>query len=191
MYRFLKYRDTINVFPSRAALASGELFAKVSLQPESMRAGNFIAPLLVASFLLGGCETMNPAEKRATRYPERFSTLPSRHQDLALRGEVTEGMTSDAVFIAWGRPGRVMSGSREGRGSERWAYFHSTPVSTVSVGYGAYGAHPFYSSFGVHPAYGYGYGPGWGFGSGIDYVPFLERTVEFANGKVVAWEVHR
>jgi len=147
-----------------------------------------LIPIFLASVLLGGCATTNPAARRVQKYPERFADLTQREKDLVLRGEVAEGMSRDAVFLAWGRPGRVMSGSRDGRGKERWAYFHTAPVSTYSVGYGAFGPHPFYTSFGVHPAYGYGFGPGWGFGSGIDYVPYLERTVEFENGRVVAWE---
>lgn len=143
----------------------------------------------LAAFLLASCAT-NPAEQRAKKYPERFAGLSERERDLVLRGEVSEGMSQDAVFLAWGRPGRVMSGSRNGRGSERWAWFRSAPVSNYSIGYGAFGPHPFYSSYGVHPAfgYGYGYGPDWGFGTGVDYVPYLDRTVEFVNGKVVAWE---
>lgn len=141
----------------------------------------------LAALLLISCAT-NPAEQRVKKYPERFAGLSGRERDLVLRGEVDEGMSQDAVFLAWGRPGRVMSGSRNGRGSERWAWFRSAPVSTYSMGYGGFGPHPFYSAYGMHPAFGYGYGPDWGFGAGVDYVPYLDRTVEFANGKVVAWE---
>ena len=146
--------------------------------------------LLLPAILLTACAT-NPAEQRVKKFPERFAGLSQKEKDLVLRGEVTEGMSQDAVFLAWGRPGRVMAGSRNGRGSERWAYFSTVPVSTFSVGYGGYGPHPFYSAYGVHPAYGYGYGPGWGFGNGVDYVPYIERTVEFTNGRVVAWERNR
>lgn len=144
--------------------------------------------LLVLCILLPGCTTMNPSEKRAQKHPELYGKLSEAERSAVLRGEIREGMSTDAVFLAWGRPDRVMSGSREGRGQERWAYFSARPVTTVSVGYGGYGPHPFYSQFGVHPAYGYGYGPGWGFGPGIDYVPELDRSVEFRNGRVVAWE---
>ncbi len=143
--------------------------------------------LLALALCLASCAT-NPVEKRIQKHPERFAALSQKEKDNVWRGVVVEGMSTDAVFLAWGRPGRVMSGSRSGRGRERWAYFHTAPVSTVSVGYGSFGPHPFYSSFGVHPAYGYGYGPGWSYGTGVDYVPYLDRTVEFENGKVVAWE---
>ena len=143
--------------------------------------------LLFTALFLASCAT-NPAEHRVKKFPERFAGLSDREKELVLRGEVAEGMSQDAVFLAWGQPGRVMAGSRDGHGSERWAYFHTAPVNTYSVGYGGFAPHPFYSAYGVHPAFGYGYGPGWGFGTGVDYVPSLDRTVEFANGKVVAWE---
>lgn len=142
---------------------------------------------LLPALLLASCAT-NSVERRIQKNPASFSKLSKKQQDLVQRGQIAEGMSRDAVFLAWGRPGRVMSGSRDGRGRERWAYFHTAPVSTVGFGYGAWGPHPFYSSFGVHPLYGYGFGPGWGWGTGVDYVPYIDRTVEFSNGKVVAWE---
>ncbi len=142
--------------------------------------------LLTLALGLSSCATA--PEQRAKRHPELYAKLSTREREQAMRGVVAEGMSRDAVYVAWGRPDRVMSGSRDGRGRERWAYFGSMPVDTFSVGYGGFGPHPFYSSYGVHPHYGYGYGPGWGFASGIDYVPVLERSVEFSNGRVVAWE---
>lgn len=150
----------------------------------------FIGTLLLC-LALTGCETMNPAERRVQRNPELFASLKEKERAAVLRGEVAEGMSRDAVYLAWGRPGRVMTGSRNGSDQERWAYFRATPVQTTSFSYGSYAAHPFYSSYGIHPQFGYGYGPGWGVGSGIDYVPEIDRTVEFANGRVVAWEWRR
>jgi len=144
--------------------------------------------LVATSLFLASCAT-NPAEQRVNRNPALFGKLSQREKDLVLRGQVAEGMSQDAVFLAWGRPARVMAGSRGGRSNERWAYFRNAPVSTFSVGYGMpFGPSPFYSAYGMHPAYGYGFGPGWGFGPGVDYVPYLDRTVEFSNGRVLAWE---
>lgn len=143
--------------------------------------------LLATALFLAACAS-NPSAHRIKRHPELYAKLSEREKADAARGLVSEGMSRDAVFIAWGRPDRVMSGSRKGRGRERWAYFGSMPVSTFSVGYGTYGPHPFYTHYGVHPAFGYGYGPGWGFGPGIDYMPVVDRSVEFANDRVVAWE---
>ena len=151
-------------------------------------------PLFVSALLalaLTGCETMSPSERRAQKNPALFESLNEGERASVLRGEVKEGMSRDAVYLAWGSPGRVMSGSREGKEQEKWAYFVATPVQTTSFNYGAYPASPFYSAYGIHPQYGYGIGPGWGVGSGVDYLPQISRSVEFVGGRVVAWEKNR
>jgi hypothetical protein len=190
MLRIPKETGTDFPSPEREALAPPPERANLCGTGSRMKTPLPLLLRILPALLLAGCAT-NPAEQRIQKHPERFAALSPREKDFVLRGEVTEGMSQDAVFLAWGRPGRVMSGSRDGRGRERWAYFRTAPVSTVSVGYGGYGPHPFYSAYGFHPAYGYGYGPGWGYGSGVDYVPYLDRSVEFVNGRVVAWERNR
>ena len=144
--------------------------------------------ILLFAQALGGCTTLTPAERRVEKNPDLFATIPEREKPIVLRGDIVEGMSRDAIFLAWGRPGQVASGSRNGKTTEKWAYFSNAPVSTVSVGYGSYGPSPFYSSYGVHPVYGYSTGPGWGYGSGVDYLPYLDSKVEFLDGRVVAWE---
>ncbi|NLT71211.1 MAG: hypothetical protein GXX91_11030 [Verrucomicrobiaceae bacterium] len=147
-----------------------------------------LALALCAGLLLPGCETLNPAQRRIKKNPERFARLSEKDKSLVEQGRVQEGMSRDAVFLAWGRPDRVMSGSRSGKSREKWAYFHSAPVQTTTIGFGSYMSHPFYSSYGFHPAYGYGYGPGWGMSTGVDYLPYIGSTVEFVKDRVVAWE---
>lgn len=144
--------------------------------------------LLAAAVLLSSCATRSAADKRIEKNPQLYEKLSSRDRELVRLGEVKEGMSQEAVFLAWGRPDRVMSGGRDGNASEKWAYFDSRPVSNFSVGVGTRGIHPFYTSFGVHPAFGYSYGPGWGYGTDIDFVPHISRQVEFTNGHVTAWE---
>jgi hypothetical protein len=143
---------------------------------------------LFCALALPGCETLNPAQRRIKQSPELFAGLSEKEKALVDQGKIEEGMSRDAVYLAWGRPGRVMSGSRDGRGSEKWAYFHTAPVQTNSIGFGSYASHPFYSSYGIHPAYGYGYGSGWGMSTGVNYQPYIGSTVEFIDGRVVAWE---
>lgn len=147
-----------------------------------------LALALLAGLVLPGCETLNPAQRRINKNPEIFAGLSEKEKTLVEEGRVQEGMSRDAVYLAWGRPGRVMSGSRRGQDREKWAYFHTAPVQTTSIGFGGYASHPFYSSYGFHPAYGYGYGPGWGMSTGVDYLPYISSTVEFVKGRVVAWE---
>ena len=136
---------------------------------------------------------MNPAERRVEKNPALFDRLNEMERAAVLRGEVKEGMSRDAVYLAWGSPGRVVSGSREGKEQEKWAYFVAAPVQTTSLSYGAHPAHPFYSSYGTHPQYGYGnsHGPGWGVDTGVDYLPQIGSSVEFIDGRVIAWEKNR
>ena len=142
---------------------------------------------LFCALLLPGCETLNPAQRRVTKNPELFAGLSAKEKTLVDQGKIEEGMSRDAVYLAWGRPGRVITGSRDGKGREKWAYFHTAPVQTTTMGFG-YASSPFYDSYGIHPTYGYGYGPGWSMSSGVNYLPYIGSTVEFVNGRVVAWE---
>ena len=116
-----------------------------------MKLGFSIFLLLAIS--LTGCQTMSRQEKRIEKNPALYDRLSSADRERVLRGEVTEGMSRDAVFLSWGRPDAVRAGSREGKGS--------------------------------HPTYGYG------FGQTVDYIPEVDRSVEFVNDRVVAWERRR
>ncbi|MEM7698478.1 MAG: hypothetical protein AAF236_08760 [Verrucomicrobiota bacterium] len=142
--------------------------------------------LLLAATFLGACATSQ--ERRIERDPAQFSKLSSRHQALVRNGEVREGMSREAVYFAWGRPDIVRTGSRSGKKSESWAYTRLRPTRSFSSSYRYAGYSGFYSRFGVHPYSGYCVGPGWNFGGGVDYTTEIARTVQFSNGRVVAWE---
>ena len=164
------------------------VFLKPSLPLEmTLRTIATLLPLLMLP-LLPGCTTLTPAERRVDKNPDLFAKLPESEKPIVLRGDIVEGMSRDAVFLSWGRPGQVASGSRDGKNTEKWAYFSNAPVSTVSMGFGSYGSSSFYSSYGIHPEFGYSTGPGWGYGSGVDYLPYPDSTIEFVDGRVVAWE---
>ncbi len=136
-----------------------------------------------ATLLLVSCAT-NPIDRRIQRYPGMFNTLSDSDKTKVVQGQVSEGMSTDAVFLAWGRPNRVMSGSQSGKSRERWLYFGSEPVTSVSVGFGSYGPHH-------HHGFGYGYGGAWDMGTMVDYMPVIDRQAEFVNGRVVSWEWRR
>ncbi len=141
-------------------------------------------PLLVT--LLPSCSTLSLVEQRIEKNPAAYETLSSREKELVKRGEVAEGMSPEAVRLAWGRPGSVRSGSRNGRGTETWTYFESTPVHGTTFGMG-YGYYPFYAGPGLSPLYG----SAWSYGNQIDFARQVSRTVEFSNNRVVAWERRR
>ena len=148
-----------------------------------------LAASLLFALTLVGCESRSAAERRVDKNPALFGQLDDGEKELVLSGEVSEGMSRDAVFLAWGRPDMVRSSSRDGKGRERWGYFDSAPVQTsVGFGVGSYGPSPFYADFGMHPRFGYGVGPGWGYGTEVDFLPYLEKSAEFVDGRVVAWE---
>jgi hypothetical protein len=148
----------------------------------------FLSLSLLCALALSGCETLNPAQRRIKQSPELFAGLSEKEKALVDQGEIEEGMSRDAVYLAWGRPGRVMNGSREGQTLEKWTYFRQVPVHTTSVGFGSYPGYPMYPGYGVHPAARYAYGTGRGISTGTDYLPSVARTVEFVRDQVVAWE---
>ncbi len=140
---------------------------------------NGLPSQLVASLLLAvglvGCSSI---DSRIAAEPHRFANLSSEDQGLVRAGQIREGMTSDAVFFAWGRPDRRVMQSREGRETELWLYLvpHTRvlPVSAFSSVYtrGPRGGFPAeYPLF--EPVYLTESIPG--------------RTAEFSRGRVIAW----
>jgi hypothetical protein len=135
----------------------------------------FLAALAV-SLLLASC--VSPIEGRITRNPELFARLTEAERQNVRIGVVKEGMSKDAVFLAWGRPARVAAGKRDGQTFERWSYLQYEPV--------------YYSDFNI----GWGYGrcrhdPYYRVGPSVEYVPVPGRAVEFSNGKVSGYLIPR
>lgn len=104
-----------------------------------------------------------------------FSHLPVQQQALVQQGKISEGMSEDAVFLAWGRPDSPpMIGQVNGKKIARWVYKGYEPVTVMNN-------NPF-------PAWGpYGwYGYGWPMAS-TAYIPRNVAYVEFVDGKVTSW----
>ncbi len=151
-----------------------------------------MASALGSFLLLGGCTT---TESRIAERPEAFHHLSPSDQTLVTEGRIREGLSQDAVYIAWGPPSERAPGRNRGRIVETWIYY-----ATAAGDYGG----PFY--------YGqpYGYGVGFGFYGGrrgrlrhsFYYDPFYdpffynhanivrypERIVSFQNGHVIAFQ---
>lgn len=141
--------------------------------------------------LFSSCANRNAGERRLYKFPELSQRLTDEEKGLVARGEIKEGMSQDAVFLSWGRPDRVRTSSQNGRKSETWAYFGSSPVASPSISVGVGRSRGFHSRFGVHPTFGYGTGIGWNYGTDIDFARHVEREVEFVNDRVVRWEQTR
>src|SRR5690348_6438634 len=84
---------------------------------------------LIAS-LLAGCSTV---ESRIKSNPQIYTSLSAADQALVRQGQIREGMSKAAVFLAWGNPDRIRSGVRLGHPFEVWVYI--TERTTVLPDY--------------------------------------------------------
>lgn len=136
-------------------------------------------PLLVIVWSLGACAPSTP-EKRIAQNPAAFAALPAKQQSLVRQGELSRGMSPEAVTLAWGAPSRRYSGVSNGTASERWDYMGSQPVYGNSFGYGGWG--------------GWGGCNRWGgywspyMMNDVAFIPYRRATVLFKNQRVEAWE---
>jgi len=85
----------------------------------------FLSLLLAAGLaLFCGCATSSIEKRRAQR-AEAYAALSPEARAQVDRGEIVEGMGTNAVFIAWGQPARIMTRSgNDGREIE-WRYYRN------------------------------------------------------------------
>jgi hypothetical protein len=148
-----------------------------------------------STLFLNGCTTV---ETRINENPAAFQSLSPGDQALVQQGRIREGMSRDAVYIAWGPANETMPGRNRGQTVETWIYYATDA--------GEYQG-PFYYGH----SYGYGLGFGYfGYGGGYRhrfrrhyfYDPFYdpwfyrraniirypERIVSFQNGRVISFQ---
>lgn len=151
--------------------------------------------LSASALFFTGCAT---PEQRISDHPEIFQTLSPRDQELVKAGKIREGMSPDAVWVAWGTPDQKATGVARGRPVETWIYNEYTyanapyPYPYGPYGYGGYfGGRIAFHSHGRHrfaiigdpffdPFY-YSYIP--------PRVAYPSKTVTFQNGRVVSIQV--
>ena len=164
-----------------------------------------LAATAAGALLFGGCAT---PEKRIADHPDLYHSLSTRQQELVAQGQITAGMSRDAVWLAWGSPEQKVNGYARGRATESWVYLATTTLA-YPYGYGYGYGYPYgYGRFG----YGYGY-PFYGgvavfrthhghrfavFGDPFydpffySYIPpavsYPYKTVTFVNGRVVEFQ---
>jgi hypothetical protein len=140
--------------------------------------------LLAAGLMiqLTGCASSTP-QGRVQQNPQMFEQLPAADRDLVMRGTISEGMSRDAVFLAWGKPDVVTTGSEGGRQIETWRYAQMHPVYPYGYGVGLGYGPGYYRHGGLYPYGTVGLTPG--------YVPVTASVVRFRNGRVVSWELRR
>src|SRR4030088_2250168 len=65
-----------------------------------------------SALILTSCNT---TESRISKHPEIFQRLSPRDQALVSQGKIREGMTQDAVWLAWGSPDQKATGTARGQ----------------------------------------------------------------------------
>lgn len=131
-----------------------------------------------AGLLVASCAPSTP-QTRIQQEPAKFEALGKKHRSLVEEGRIDRGMSPDAVYLAWGRPSRVLQGSKDGKATERWDYTGSRPVYFTNF-YGSYGC--YHGPYHRHGYYGFGLGPE------VAYVPYRVASAWFIDGRVDAWE---
>lgn len=132
----------------------------------------------VVAVLFESCQTATPST-RISQNPVMYSMLTPEQQVLVQQGRICEGMSKDAVYLAWGNPSTPpVTGQQDGASYEKWIYTTYQPVMVDSFGVGV----------------GCGHGPHWhggGIATSTAYVPRESAWVMFQNNKVTAWEERR
>src|SRR5688500_11106129 len=75
--------------------------------------------LCVASVLLAGCAGNKIAGRKRER-PAAYAELPAAQQRLVDEGRIDVGMSTNAVYVAWGNPARVVAPTAPG--TFTWIY---------------------------------------------------------------------
>ena len=146
----------------------------------SMSLFRYLLPVFacVSVFVLGACQSVSPAD-RIGQNPVMFSSLTPEQRVLVQQGRICEGMSRDAVYLAWGNPGTApVVGQENGVSYEKWIYMEYRPVMVDTVGIAA----------------GCGYHGPWCGGTGMTstaMIPTERAWVMFQNNIVTAWESRR
>lgn len=88
-------------------------------------AGWLLAGWLLAGLLLGGCSTGGTVASRKQERYSAYEALSPELRSLVDQGKIQTGMSTDAVYIAWGKPGRVTEGDYGAGPAITWAYLDS------------------------------------------------------------------
>ena len=138
-----------------------------------MKTANWIL-LIAACSLGGGCAT-STVEKRKQERSAIYSALPEEQRATVDQGKIKVGMSTDAVYIAWGRPSQILSGESGHGATTTWLY-HGTHL--VEYRHWAFRSYCWGGRFYSSPYLDY------------DYYPrsYVRAQVVFENGVVKEWK---
>lgn len=137
-----------------------------------------LAGSAVLALLLASCVSQTPAD-RIEKNPLLFDSLPVDQKLMVQQGRICNGMSPEAVFLAWGHPNTPpVECQTTGSKTERWVYraYESVPVMTTGFGFG----------YGPYGCYGACYPQ-----MDTAFVPYDAAYVEFTDGKVTSWQRRR
>jgi hypothetical protein len=100
-----------------------------------------IPSIAVSALVFISCST---TETRISGHPEIYQNLSPSDQAVVSQGQIRDGMSPNAVWLAWGSADRKIVRNMRGHATETWVYLHYT---TYSYPY----PYPFYGA-------GYGFG---------------------------------
>jgi hypothetical protein len=148
-----------------------------------------------SALILPGCST---TETRISEHPEIFQRLSPRDQGLVSQGKIREGMSQNAVWLAWGAADQKATGVARGKPVETWIYNEYTYSSApYPYPYGPYGYGGYFGGVGVfhhHRGHRFAiigdpfYDPFY-----YSYIPprvsYPSKTVTFVNDRVVSIQI--
>src|ERR1051325_4217345 len=83
--------------------------------------------IVTGALIFSGCGTTGG---RISQHPEIYQTLSPNDQALVSQGQIRSGMSTDAVWLAWGTPDQKIPASIRNRPAETWVYLrYETPPS--------------------------------------------------------------
>ncbi len=134
--------------------------------------------------ILGLASCVSTPQSRIAENPSIYNSLTANQQSLVSVGQIEQGMTPPAVFLAWGEPSAVSEGVMDGKQATRWIYSTLEPVfTTPPVFWGG----PYWGPY-RGPGFYHYYCP---YYNDVTYIPVNTGHVLFINGKVKSWEKRR
>jgi hypothetical protein len=88
-------------------------------------------PIFILIFFLAGCATKSTVEARRQERLSAYEALPPDQKGMVDVGQVRVGMSTDAVYIAWGKPSEILESEDPQQGHlVFWRYYGSTLQET-------------------------------------------------------------